>query len=57
MADRFALPRSLDEAAAFLGALTPEDWADFRLGLGTLLLAVAIAGILVWAVRTASRRG
>jgi hypothetical protein len=57
MPDRLALPRNLEEAAAFLGALTPDDWADFRLGLGTVLMALAITGILVWALRTVTRRG
>jgi hypothetical protein len=47
------LPRSLDDALAFLGNLGPDDWAAFRLGLGTVLAIVAVAGlaVAVWAVR------
>ena len=51
------LPRNLDEAWAFLGALTPGDWALFRLGLGTVLVVVAIAGLAVWAAAKVARRG
>jgi hypothetical protein len=52
-----SLPRNLDEAWAFLGALTPDDWSNFRLGAGTLLLVMAIIGLLVWALAKATRRG
>jgi hypothetical protein len=51
------LPRNLDEATAFLGSLTPGDWANFRLGLGALLVVVAFAGLLVWALAKVARRG
>jgi hypothetical protein len=51
-----SLPRNVDEALAFVGGLTPDDWASFRLGLGTVLAVVAIVGLAVWLWRTADRR-
>jgi hypothetical protein len=50
------LPRSLDDALAFLGNLTPTDWAAFRLGLGTVLTIVAVAGLAVAVWAAAVRR-
>jgi hypothetical protein len=51
-----SLPRSLDDALAFLGSLGPTDWAAFRLGLGTVLAIVAIAGLAVAVWAAAVRR-
>jgi hypothetical protein len=51
------LPHNLDEAAAFLGALTPADLANLRLGLVTVLVIVAATGLLVWALAKVARRG
>lgn len=51
-----ALPRNLDEAASFLGAITPGEWASFRLGLLTVLIGVAIVGLVVWALLRGPRR-
>lgn len=46
------MPRNIDEAWAYLGAITAEQWANFRLGALTVLVVAGFIGLGIYLWRT-----